>query len=159
MITTKTTSCLGNNLAKIAWEVYRDFKNSIRRYQSRYEWMKTYNTLMNPISKILKILIVLQLIYKFDKFIPKFIQKDKFLWIAKYISKHIKKGPGWSGSVDWVLAWEPKGCWFKSQSRHEPGLWARSPGGGVGEATTHWCFSPSISQKKKKSIKKGNSCH
>ena len=24
-------------------------------------------------------------------------------------------GPGWCGSVDWVPAWEPKGCQFNSQ--------------------------------------------
>ena len=30
--------------------------------------------------------------------------------------------PGWCGSVDLVLAWEPKGRWFDSQSGHMPGL-------------------------------------
>ena len=28
---------------------------------------------------------------------------------------------------------------------HMPGLWARSPVEGAGEATTHSCFSPSLS--------------
>ena len=46
--------------------------------------------------------------------------------------------PGWYGSVDWAPSCEPKGRWFNSQSRHMPGLWARSPVGGVQEAT---CFS------------------
>ena len=32
-----------------------------------------------------------------------------------------------------------------SQSGHVPGLQARSPVGSVWEATTHWCFSPSLS--------------
>ena len=50
---------------------------------------------------------------------------------------------GWCGSVDWGQAWEQKGCWFDSRSGHMPGLQARSPVGGVREATTHWCFSPS----------------
>ena len=49
---------------------------------------------------------------------------------------------GWRGSVDWVPACEPKGHWFYSQSGHMPGLQARSPVGGMGEATTHECFSP-----------------
>ena len=40
---------------------------------------------------------------------------------------------------------EPKGRQFNSQSGHMPGLLARSPVGGVQEATTHWCFSPSLS--------------
>ena len=35
--------------------------------------------------------------------------------------------PGWCGSVDQALAWEPKGRRFDSQSVHMPGLWARSP--------------------------------
>ena len=50
--------------------------------------------------------------------------------------------PGWYGSVDWVLAHEPKGHWFNSQPGHMPGLWAS---GGAREAITHWCFSlPSL---------------
>ena len=48
------------------------------------------------------------------------------------------------GLVDWVLAYEPKGHWFDSQSEHMPGLWARSPVGGTWEATTYWCFCPSL---------------
>ena len=44
-------------------------------------------------------------------------------------------GPGWCGSGDWVLACEPKGCRFDSQSGHIPALWARSPVGGMQEAT------------------------
>ena len=54
-------------------------------------------------------------------------------------------GPGWCGSVDWVLACEPKGHQFDSQLGHMPGLQARSPMGGAWEATMHWCFSPFLS--------------
>ena len=53
--------------------------------------------------------------------------------------------PGWCGSVNWVPACEPGGCWFGSQSGHMPGLWPGSPVGGVWEATTYWCFSPFFS--------------
>ena len=53
--------------------------------------------------------------------------------------------PGWCGPVDWEPACEPKGRWFDSQSEHTPGLLARSPVEGAQEATTHWCFSPSLS--------------
>ena len=53
--------------------------------------------------------------------------------------------PGWCGSVDWMLACEPKGHQFDPQSGHMPGLWARSPVGGMWEATTYWCSSPSLS--------------
>ena len=52
--------------------------------------------------------------------------------------------PGWCGSTNWAQACEPKGRWFHSQSGHMPGLWARCPVGGVCEATTHWCFCPSL---------------
>ena len=55
--------------------------------------------------------------------------------------KHFS-GPGWCGSVDWARC-KPKGHWFNSRSGHMPGLQARSPVGGMWEATTHWCFSPS----------------
>ena len=61
--------------------------------------------------------------------------------------------PGWCGSVDWVLACEPKGCWFDFCSGHLPALWARSPVGGVQEATTHWCFSPFLSPSLPLSLK------
>ena len=45
--------------------------------------------------------------------------------------------PGWCGSVDWVPACEPKGCQLDSHSGHLPGLWARSPGGGLRETTNY----------------------
>ena len=51
----------------------------------------------------------------------------------------------WCGSVDWALACEPTGHWFNSQSGHMPGLRARSSVGVALEATTHWCFSLSLS--------------
>ena len=50
--------------------------------------------------------------------------------------------PGWCGSTYSVLACEPKGHWFDSQSGHMSGLWTRSPVGGAQEATIYWCFSP-----------------
>ena len=46
-------------------------------------------------------------------------------------SAKITGEPGWCGSVDWVLACEPKCRQLDSQSRHMPGLRARSPVGGV----------------------------
>ena len=53
--------------------------------------------------------------------------------------------PGRCGLVDWVLACKPKGRQFNSQSGHLPALQAGSLVGGAWEATTHWCFSPSLS--------------
>ena len=64
-------------------------------------------------------------------------------------------GFGWCGSVDWVLACEPKGYWFDSQSGHMPGLQARFPTQGMREATTHWCFPPSLSPSPPLSLKIG----
>ena len=45
--------------------------------------------------------------------------------------------PGWYRSVDWVLAWEPKGRWFDSQPGHMPGLQARPPVRGTHERQPH----------------------
>ena len=64
---------------------------------------------------------------------------------APYIWKMCTSLPGWCGSVDRVPACEPKGCRFNSQSRHMPGFRAMSPVGSPWEATTHWCFYPSLS--------------
>ena len=41
----------------------------------------------------------------------------KYLCLLKNLS-----GPGCCGSVDGVLACEPKGCQFESQSGHMPGF-------------------------------------
>ena len=64
---------------------------------------------------------------------------------------NLKSAPclGWCGSVDWVLACEPKGHWFDSQSGHMPGLRARSLVGGTQEAinqciSAYWSFSHSL---------------
>ena len=43
--------------------------------------------------------------------------------------------PDWCSSGDWVLAWEPKGHWFNSQSGHMPGMQARSSVGDIQKAT------------------------
>ena len=62
-----------------------------------------------------------------------------------YLYKNCVFSPGWCDSVNWVPACEPKSCWFDSQSGHMPRLQAWSLVGGTWEATTHWCFSPSLS--------------
>ena len=80
-------------------------------------------------------------------FIPRTIPQQWFLnsVVKNYtLLKIIENSPGSCGSVDWALACKPKGCQLDSQSGHMPGLQARSPVGGVWEATTHWCFSPSL---------------
>ena len=62
--------------------------------------------------------------------------------------------PVWCSSVDWAPAYKPKGCQFDSQSGHMPGLQPRSPVWGVWEATTHWCFFPSLSPSLLLSLKR-----
>ena len=59
-------------------------------------------------------------------------------------TKKVSESPGWCGSVDRVLAWEPKGCQFNSQSGHMLGLGTRSLVGDEWDTVTHWCFSPSL---------------
>ena len=44
-------------------------------------------------------------------------------------SEKIKTGPGWYGSVDFMLNCKLKGHWFDSQSEYVPGLQTRSPVG------------------------------
>ena len=70
-------------------------------------------------------------------------EKNKLKAIDYSAHKSCNYRPGWCGSVDWDC--EPGGHQFNSQSGHMPGLWARSLVGGMWEATTHWCFSPTIS--------------
>ena len=51
--------------------------------------------------------------------------------------KHRERCPGCCGSVDWVLACKLRDYHFNSLLGHVPGLWARSPVGGMQEAATH----------------------
>ena len=68
---------------------------------------------------------------------PKKIHRETIrTWETANIITTIKKtqiSPGWCSSVDWAPACEPGGRWFDSQSV----LRARSPVGGMWEATTH----------------------
>ena len=78
--------------------------------------------------------------------------KIKSKWI-KNVNVKPEISPSWCTSVDWAPACEPKGRRFDSQSGHMRGLWARSPVGGVQEAITHRCFSPSLSPSLPLSLK------
>ena len=62
-------------------------------------------------------------------------KKNFCVWNRMYIfmPSYLSTGPCWCGSVDWAPAHEPMGCRFDSQSGHMPGLWVRSPIGGVVE--------------------------
>ena len=55
-------------------------------------------------------------------------------------TKHHQKQETQTALAQWIEqggACEPKGCWFDSQSGHMPEFQARSPVGGVREATIH----------------------
>ena len=58
-----------------------------------------------------------------------------YLLHSLLLNKEYKDSLGWCGSGDWAPACEPKGHQFNSQSGHMPVLWARSPVGGMQEAT------------------------
>ena len=64
------------------------------------------------------------------------------------LEERLKRSEGiakWGcGSVGWSIILQTKSHWFDSQSGHMPGLWARSPVGGMQEAND-WCFSSSLS--------------
>ena len=64
---------------------------------------------------------------------------------AKYFVLRMSSGCGWCGSV--VECWpvNPRVICSIHSLGHMPRLWAMSPVGGTWEATTHWCFSPSLS--------------
>ena len=67
--------------------------------------------------------------------------------------------PDWCGSVGWASAHKPKGHWYDSRSGHMPGLWARSPVGGIWErqlidvSLEHCFFSPTLSPSLPLSLK------
>ena len=80
-----------------------------------------------------------------------YVRANTILWSLKLLNlraffekKNTKLHPGWCGSVDRVPACRLKGHLFDSQAGHVPGMQARSPVGGVQEATNR-CFSPSLS--------------
>ena len=77
--------------------------------------------------------------------------KKQFVVIHEFLpSKFVcKKSYSWAlaGVALWIEC-QPvnqKGHRFNSQLGHMLGLWTGFPVGGVGEATTHWCFSFSLS--------------
>ena len=53
--------------------------------------------------------------------------------------------PGWCGSVVECRPVNQRVTGSIPSLGHMPGLQARSPVGGMRKATTHWCFSPSLS--------------
>ena len=83
----------------------------------------------------------------------KYINKRAFFLGVNFSYLKTVYVPGWHSSVDWVRACEPKSCQLDSQSGHMPGLQARSPVGGTGDTTTHWCFTPSLSPSLPLSLK------
>ena len=127
-------------------------------FQSSILWHRFFFSEVNYASIYLKTCIVhyykvlysksIYIIELHFQYIPRTHKNTDFLGTKwEGYPKGIRKkqiSPGWCGSVYWAPNCETKGR-FNSQSRHTPGLNARSPVGGAREATTHWCFSPSLS--------------
>ena len=137
---------------------YRFFNQVLFFYQLYFFWdwlvyiLCLFLSYICPIRNSLYTNAINALLAKYCKyFLPKlsFIYIDINLFIYTSVSQIMVGGmstrelcgepvknwrfcPGWCGSVDWVPACEPKGCM--------PGVQARSPVGGVWEATD-WCIS------------------
>ena len=62
------------------------------------------------------------------------------LWLKKIIKGALAAVAQWS---EWQPV-NPQDRWFGSWSGYLPTLQTRSPVGGMWEATTQWCFSPSL---------------
>ena len=58
-----------------------------------------------------------------------------------------------AGVAQWIECSPRTSLRFNSRLGHMPGLWSGSPVGSVWEATTHWCFSPSLSPSLPLSLK------
>ena len=74
--------------------------------------------------------------------------------------KNFIRGPGWCGSVDWVLAWEPMGYWFDCPVRAHALVAAHVSSRGCVRGNHTWVFLslsfslPSLYQKINKVFKK-----
>ena len=64
------------------------------------------------------------------------IQRFKKLQVEVEMIGKPARLPGWYGSVGSALAYELRSHWFDYRSGHMPGLWARSPVGGVQKVTS-----------------------
>ena len=65
-------------------------------------------------------------------------QNQLYFYVLAMNNLKIILSPDWCGSVGWTSSCKPKGLWFNSWSGHMPGLWTRSPAGGVNRSM---CFS------------------
>ena len=132
----------------------------------KLQWWATLSSKLNVYYRFL--LVILQMFS--ERYSVEQTQVIYFKWIIVWLCSYFKNNhqvqlrnqplhskvnviiliiPNWCGSVDWVPACEPKGCWFDSQSGLMPGLQARSlVVGDTWESTTQWhfslCLSPSL---------------
>ena len=109
----------------------------------KLQWWATLSSKLNLYYRFL--LVILQMFS--ERYSVEQTQVIYFKWIIVWLCSYFKNNhqvqlrnqplhskvnviiliiPNWCGSVDWVPACEPKGCWFDSQSGHMPELQARS---------------------------------
>ena len=120
----------------------------------KLQWWATLSSKLNLYYRFL--LVILQMFS--ERYSVEQTQVIYFKWIIVWLCSYFKNNhqvqlrnqplhskvnviiliiPNWCGSVDWVPACEPKGCWFDSQSGHMPGLRARFPSMGECKRQPH----------------------
>ena len=85
------------------------------------------------------------------------MQLEKYPWVSLWncsselssldtntINSLLKLGTALAGVAQWIEHW-PANQKVDGSIPTLPGLWVRSPVGDLWEATSHWCFSPSLS--------------
>ena len=88
-----------------------------------------------------------KILYTYDRFINLCICtliQHKIRLISKDLKERINS-PGWCGSVDWVAPGHQRVASLIPSQGTCLGCRPEVPSRGAREATTHWCFSPSLS--------------
>ena len=108
----------------LKWEFWRGKLGLVGQI---YEFLKIKELCLHCLSSVSVLVFCILMVI-----ITYFCRMDKCwkpvlqFWVFFFFFRtNQENSPGWYGSVNWVLAWKPKGCWFDSHSF----LRARSPVG------------------------------
>ena len=89
----------------------------------------------NIVANLYSIWVFLSLVFtEFNNIVDAF-HPPSSSWLFQTLNFKNWNSPGWCGSMAWAPTCHLRGYLFDSQSGHMPGLQARSPAGGVREAT------------------------